>query len=393
METIRDILKKGEDSYTEFKAYSTPEKYNSVSLAAEIVAFANTEGGTIYIGVDDSGKPTGIAEPDEWLKKIDNICCENIEPPIRCEQEKLLIDNDILILKVKVAKGSQRPYRADGKIYVRFASGKRLAARDEIKNIFQSAGILSSDESIVQGTSVDDIDWNYCENYFKKHYGGHISFPKNTFENNDENKKLLIRILKNMRLIEGDNLTIAGLLFFVRKPQMFIPYYKISIVVFNDNQIGETMMKQDIEGNIEKQILDVSDFFQNHIPEFIKIDGFNKENPNKILLTVLRECIVNAIIHRDYTIFSQIRIFIFNNRIEIKNPGQLLNSLTIESIKLGAHRERNPVIASIMSKLGYMTEIGAGIMRIIKLMKEQELPEPEFISENGEFQVTLWLKK
>ena len=392
METINEILRKGEDSYNEFKAYPSPEKCNNISIATAISAFANTEGGSIYIGVDDSGKAVGIDQSDEWMKKIDNICQQNIEPPIRCEQEKIIVEN-ALILKIKISKGSQRPYRADGKIYLRFASGKRLASRDEIRNIFQSAGILSSDEYIAQGTSIDDIDWNYFENYFEKNYCNYLVLNKNNFNQDGEYKNTVIRILKNMKILDDGQLTIAGLLFFGKIPQMFIPYFKISAVVFNGNQISDIMKKQDIEGKIENQILGVSDFLQNNIPEFIQIEGFNKENKGKIPMLVLRECIVNAIVHRDYNIAAQIRIFIFDDRIEIKNPGKLLNTLTVESIKFGAHRERNPILAGLMAKLGYMSEIGTGIMRVFRLMKEQKLPEPEIISENGEFQITLWLKK
>lgn len=400
-----DFFKKGEDSFTEFKYYSSFDKCDNTKLASSLAAFANTHDGTIYIGVDDNGDVKGVSEPDRWMQRIDNICENNIKPTFNCAQEKILIEG-ILIIKIKIEKGKQRPYTVDGKIYVRRSASKREATRDEIRNMFLSSGTLFSDECSIQGTSLEDIDWIYFEYFFEKYYNDFYILNKNIFQSqnsktdflhasNKENvfKENALRILKNMNILNDNKLTTAGLLFFGKKPQVFAPFYKISAIVFKGTQISDEMIKQDIEGKIENQIIDISTFLQNNISIETKIEGFNKENFGKVPMTVLRECIVNALVHRDYNIASQIRVFIFENRIEIKNPGELLNSLTVESLKLGSHRERNPVISGLMAKLGYMTSIGTGIPRIFRIMVESGFPEPEIISEYGEFQIRLWLKK
>lgn len=121
------------------------------------------------------------------------------------------------------------------------------------------------------------------------------------------------------------------------------------------------------------------------------IKGFEKELHQEIPLEALRELIVNAVVHRDYHIKSQIRIFIFDNRIEIMSPGRLPNTITLENIRWGGiHVERNPIIVSFLAKIGYMTEIGTGIIRTIRLLKERTGKEPDFEERGSDFVARIW---
>ncbi len=104
----------------------------------------------------------------------------------------------------------------------------------------------------------------------------------------------------------------------------------------------------------------------------------------------MREAVVNAVAHRDYHIPSQIRIFIFDNRLEIVSPGRLPNTVTLENIKLGVHSERNQLIVSYLAKMGYMTQIGTGIIRMIRLLKEHTGREPDLEERDQAFVVRIW---
>jgi ATP-dependent DNA helicase RecG len=104
---------------------------------------------------------------------------------------------------------------------------------------------------------------------------------------------------------------------------------------------------------------------------------------------VLREAVVNAIVHRDYTIRSQIRIFVFDDRIEIMNPGRLPDTVTLDNILLGIHVERNPILVTFLSRLGFVSRIGTGIPRMIRLMRQHGLPDPQFQIVDHEFRVVL----
>jgi len=378
---LLETIAKGEDSYTEFKE----EKAHSDDLAAEIVAFANTEGGNLIIGVSDDGEIIGVTDLDREMQRIDNICANNCEPTIYSTIEKLIID-DKKILIVKIPKGPQRPYRTNrGVHYIRTASGKRIASPGELSLIYQASGTLYYDELPVPNTSIVDIDLEYLEEFLKRSLGGGI-----------EDFGLKIDdLLRNMKILtpyeNGLATTIGGLIFFGKHPEYRLPYCKVTVVRFPGDDISEAFEKKDIEGKLVDQIERTERVLKDYLRSETKIEGFKKEEPRfEIPIEALREAVVNAIAHRNYQLSSQIRIFIFDNRIEIKSPGKLPNTVTIENIKLGFSLHRNPLIVSLLTKEHRMTELGTGIPRMIRLLKEHTGREPDFEQRDHEFMVRIW---
>lgn len=378
---LLEIVEKGEDSYTEFKE----ERAHSDQLAAEIVAFANTEGGNLIVGVSDEGEIIGVTNLDKEMQRIDNICANNCEPTVYTTIEKLVID-DKKILIVKIPKGTQRPYRTNRGIhYIRTASGKRIASPGELRLIHQASGAVYYDELPVSNTSIEDIDLGYFEEFLKKSLGGGIEdFGIKTVD-----------LLKNMKILtsyESDTVTTTGgLLFFGKHPEHHLPYCKVTIVRFPGNDIGEKFEKKDIEGKLIEQIEGTERVLKEYLRSETKIEGFEKEEPLfEIPVESLREAVINAIAHRNYQLPSQVRIFIFDDRIEIKSPGRLPNTVTVENIKLGFPLHRNPLIVSFLAKEHRMTEIGTGIPRMIRLLKEHTGREPDFEERDQEFIVRIW---
>jgi len=378
---LLEIVKKGEDSYTEFKE----ERAHSDQLAAEIVAFANTEGGNLIVGVSDEGEIIGVTNLDKEMQRIDNICANNCEPTVYTTIEKLVID-DKKILIVKIPKSAQRPYRTNRGIhYIRTASGKRIASPGELRLIHQASGAIYHDELPVPNASIDDIDMGYLEEFLKKSLGSGIrDFGMKTVD-----------LLKNMKILtsyESDTVTTTGgLLFFGKHPEHHLPYCKVTIVRFPGNDIGEKFEKRDIEGKLIKQIEGTERALKEYLRSETKIKGFEKEEPLfEIPVESLREAVINAIAHRNYQLPSQVRIFIFDDRIEIKSPGKLPNTVTVENIKLGFPLHRNPLIVSFLAKEHRMTEIGTGIPRMIRLLKEHTGREPDFEERDQEFIVRIW---
>lgn len=378
---LLEIVKKGEDSYTEFKE----ERAHSDQLAAEIVAFANTEGGNLIVGVSDEGEIIGVTNLDKEMQRIDNICANNCEPTVYTTIEKLVID-DKKILIVKISKGTQRPYRTNRGIhYIRTASGKRIASPGELRLIHQASGAIYYDELPVPNTSIEDTDLEYFEEFLKKSLGSGIEdFGIKTVD-----------LLKNMKILtsyESDTVTTTGgLLFFGKHPEQHLPYCKVTIVRFPGNDIGEKFEKKDIEGKLIEQIEGTERVLKEYLRSETKIEGFEKEEPLfEIPVESLREAVINAIAHRNYQLPSQVRIFIFDDRIEIKSPGKLPNTVTVENIKLGFPLHRNPLIVSFLAKEHRMTEIGTGIPRMIRLLKEHTGREPDFEERDQEFIVRIW---
>jgi len=378
---LLEIIARGEDSYTEFKE----EKVHSDNLAAEIVAFANTEGGNLIVGVSDEGEIIGVTNLDKEMQRIDNICANNCEPTVYTTIEKLVID-DKKILIVKISKGTQRPYRTNRGIhYIRTASGKRIASPGELRLIYQASGAIYYDELPVPNTSIEDTDLEYFEEFLKKSLGGGI----------EDSGIKTVDLLKNMKILtscESDTVTTTGgLLFFGKHPEHHLPYCKVTIVRFPGNDIGEKFEKKDIEGKLIEQIEGTERVLKEYLRSETKIEGFEKEEPLfEIPVESLREAVINAIAHRNYQLPSQVRIFIFDDRIEIKSPGKLPNTVTVENIKLGFPLHRNPLIVSFLAKEHRMTEIGTGIPRMIRLLKEHTGREPDFEERDQEFIVRIW---
>ncbi len=378
---LLEIVKKGEDSFTEFKE----EGIHSDKLAAEIVAFANTEGGNLIIGVSDEGEIVGVTEIDKEMQRIDDICVNNCEPTIDSTTEKIIID-DKKVLVVRISKGPQRPYRTNkGVYYIRTSSGRRQPSREQLMRLFEAAKTIYYDELPVPNTSPEDIDLEYFEEFLKKSLRGKIEdFGIKTED-----------LLKNMKILtpyESDMVTTTGgLLFFGKHPEYHLPYCKVTIVRFPGNDIGEKFEKKDIEGRITDQIERTDIILKDYLRSETKIEGFKKEEPRyEIPFESLREAVINAVAHRNYQLPSQIRIFIFDNRIEVKSPGKLPNTVTIENIKLGFPLHRNPLIVSFLAKEHRMTEIGTGIPRMIRLLKEHTGREPDFEERDQEFVVRIW---
>lgn len=376
---LMDIIEKGEDSFTEFKE----EEVHSDDLASEIVAFANTEGGIILLGVSDKKEIKGVSKPDKEMQRMENICYNNCEPSIAVTIEKIKVD-DRVVLCIHVSKGPERPYRTNrGVYYIRTSAGKRQATREELLRLYQATRSIYYDELPVPKTSIDELDILYFRRFFEDFYQTKI-----------EQSLDLNKLLENMKILTRMNgnlvFTVGGYLIFGLNPQKEFPFCKITVAKFEGNEIGEEFEKKDLEGKLEEQIKAADTVLNLYLKTRVEIRGFENELKPEIPKGVLREAVVNAIAHRDYHIASQIRIFIFDNRIEIISPGKLPNMVTLANIKLGVHSERNPLIVSYLAKMGYMTQIGTGIVRMIRLLKEHTDKEPEFEERGEEFVVRIW---
>ena len=207
-------------------------------------------------------------------------------------------------------------------------------------------------------------------------------------------------LLHNLRLgHELDDqfyLSSAGVLVFGKDPQKIMPQSRISAVSFKGNsEDADIIDRKEISGRIPVMINEAKTFFKRNIRNPAIEHGFYRED---ILLydhKALGEAVINALVHRDYSLSgSQIRLFIFDDRIEIRSPGKLPNSVALENIKLGVHAERNRTIVRLLTQLGYMSAIGTGIPRlIIRLSRDLSGREPEFKIIGEELRIIIWSKK
>ncbi len=372
---LQERIIKGENLHTEFKE-SLPD---NETIAKAIVCFANADGGQLIIGISKSGDIVGVGDLDldEAMRKIDDVAFHRCEPSVSILTETVDIDGAI-ILVVRIPKGEQRPYRmGSGLYYIRSGNRCRPASWEEVRRLYQTSESIYYDEIPISKATLGSLDIDHFRTFLKKYLA--ISPEESLIESYLENLKLITPNKKP---------TLAGILFFGENPQRFIPYAKIIAAYIPGTDISiPPADKKDLNGKILDVLENTSRFLGLYIREEHRIKGFEPELYPEIPMAVLREGVVNAIVHRDYTINAPIRLFIFKDRIEIRTPGKLPNTVTVASMKIaGCHVLRNPTLYNLLYKVGMVTDIGSGVYRMIKTIKEQlnkdvvlEQTETEFI--------------
>lgn len=359
METteLLEIVARGEDSKHQFKEDAT----NALALASEIVAFANSGGGQMFIGVADdrtiqAHDPASVGRLNQLIA---NAATNSVRPLINPLTENVAVGTGVVIV-VTIPDGLSKPYMDNGgAIWVKSGSDKRkVTAREEMQRMFQSAQLVHGDDVPVPGTSIADIDLDYFREFFKTRFEQEL---------NDQNLSLG-QVLSNMRVLSNDLLTVTGVLLFAKNPRAILPVFHVKAVCYPGNDIHDTtyLDSADIFGRITTQFEETLSFVLRNLRREQHGQGVNTTGELEIPRIVLEELIANALIHRDYFVSAPIRIFIFDNRIEIISPGHLPNNLTVANIRSGNSNIRNPILTSYATKMLPYRGLGTGILRALK---------------------------
>jgi ATP-dependent DNA helicase RecG len=371
METaeLLEIIARGEDSKHQFKVDVT----NAQSLASEIIAFANSGGGQVFIGVADDGtiKALDPANVRRINPLVATACADLVRPAIHPLTENVESGGGVVIV-VTVPDGVGKPYLDNvGAIWVKNGSDKRrVTTREEMLRMLQMSNLLHGDDIEVRGTSVADVDLDYFKRFFKASFGQDL----------DEQKLSLVNILSNMRLAVDGILTVAGVLLFAKEPKSFLPVFHVKAVCYPGTDIHATkyLDSADIYGRLQTQFEDAMGFMLRNLRREQNGQGINSIGEVEIPRIVLEELLANALLHRDYFVSAPIRIFIFDDRIEILSPGHLPNNLTVENIQSGNSNIRNPILTSHATKVIPYRGLGSGILRALK-----EYPHIDFIDDRN----------
>lgn len=381
-EKLLEIIKKGESSKVEFKL----DDVHPDSLAAEIIAFSNLEGGLILLGVDDFGNIKGIKREniEEW---VINICRNNCDPSIIPIIEREFID-DKTILLVHIPRSYSVVSNKKGEYFIRVGSTKQKPTKEELYRLFQRAQMVNFEETPVLKSSIDDIDLKRVNNYFISKELDPMDIEKDLPL---ENQLINIGILDYYE----DKLcaTVCGLLTFGKNPQKYFPSLEARATYYLGKEMdNEVLESKDFGGTLSDIIEDSYNFVKKHVRVSSTIKELKRLDTPELPLDGIREAIVNAVAHRNYSIYgSAIRIFMFEDRLEIYSPGGLPNTLTLDNI-LYKQYSRNPTIVSYLSDLGYMEKRGKGILKILNSAKNLGLPKPKFEVLEEEFKVTFYKK-
>lgn len=356
---LKAIIRTGEDSHHQFKQDIT----NADSLAAEMAAFANSEGGIILIGVADDGSTPGLTLRDvnRINQIISNAASQHVRSPLPVQTENINIGHDRIVIILTIPKGRDKPYfDKNGVIWLKVGSDKRrVNSREELCRLFQSVDQFHADE-LPTKAGIESLDSLRFRAFLRDVYN--LPYP--------ESPEKLLSLLQNMNLATDEGvLNLAGVLLFAERPEWIKPQFIIKAIRYPGNSIhvSQYIDSEDFSGTLSDIFEGAMGFVMRNIHKVQAGQNVNAPGVPEISPVVFEELLVNALVHRDYFITAPIRLFIFDNRIEIISPGNLPNNLTVEKIRSGNSNIRNPILVSFIAKglLPYRG-IGSGIKRALE---------------------------
>jgi len=386
--SILDLISLPESKTLEFKE-KMPEH---LAIAKTACAFANGGGGTILIGVADKEKTiTGIKEQEihNLEEKIANIVYTMVEPTVAFHISTHNIEGK-LILKIDVFPGSLKPYHLKNKgeiegTYIRVGSTNRMADLETIEELGRQRMNISFDETSIIDATIEDIDLKNIGIYLKKRKEVRdipIVEPDAEF-------------LKKIKALRGQNgsihPTVAGILLFSSEPEKYIQGAVIKCARFKGTEMDEFIDQRIITGSLFSQIEETIAFFKKNVKRSAKIEGVYRKEEYEYPEKAIREAVVNAVCHRDYSRKgADIKFAIFDDRIEITSPGGLLPQISLSDLGTGVSELRNKIIGRIFNEAGLIEGWGTGIRRIKNEIKEMGLMPPEFKDINSFFKTIIY---
>ena len=382
LKDIKRLIDSGESSRVEFKEDSV----HNDRLAMEITAFANFKGGIILLGVSDDGRIKGLTRLDNE-ERVMNICSSLVNPRIIPEYEHFIIDGEKIAL-ITVDIGKEKPYsvikQGSRHYYIRVGSTVRESTPRELMRMFQDSAMLHF-EVLPTTAEFINLDRNLIFEYFTNYRNINLeAFEEEEFKR---------AIVNSSIMDEQGRLTIGGCLLFAKTPARFYTGAGISFAAIDGNDRTDPLLEvKSFDGPIFDCIEKI--FAVLKMYNRSKINGI-AENGQRIEIyeypfKVLREIIINAFIHRDYSIEgSQIRCFWHRDFFEIRSPGLIPNFLTVEKMKMGVNYYRNPVLMSYFYDRGLIERLGRGIRMIFSEMHRHNHTVPLIEEQGGEVVVRI----
>lgn len=378
---LNDLIAAGESSYLEFKS----EQVKPDDLAKEIVAFLNFQGGKILLGVEDDGDISGVWRPDieEW---VINICRNNVVPQIIPGYQKLSLEGKNVVV-LDIPAGLAKPYHTQkSDYYIRAGSTARKASREELSRLFQDSGMVHYETAPIPNTSLKDLNWQRLLDYFLNLHPAHLNLD-------DEDETSRNRMLQNLDILSqtGGLTTVMGMLIFGLQPERYLPQSEVLFAHFKENEIGDALLdRKNLTGPLPQIIEDALRVLNLNLQNASKIEGAKRVEQVIFPDKVLREVMVNALMHRRWGLMGNVRIFLFEDRLQISSPGRLPNGVTIEKMKESTHVPRNPILMKFLQDYQFVEKLGRGIPMVLREMRKLAVREPDLVESGEEFIVTLY---
>ena len=357
-EDLHDLIAQGEGPALEFKQSQTKD------LGRELCAFANSDGGTLLIGITDRGRIVGAADHNRVKSRIQSVA-RSADPPIDIE-----IDAIDEVLRVTVSTQPHKPYSFGGRFFRRDGATSQQMARAEIEDLFYAAGRLHFDR-----TPCPDFDLA-C--YLNDETWARFSQPAKIPETMNR-----VTALLHLGLIDAQQrMTHAGAWLMVPDIRSITTSAHISCALFLGRTKSRILDRREFHSPVATMIDDVTAWILTKINVELIIKTVRREERPELPEDALREAVANAVAHRDYRSPGNVQVYVFKDRVEIVSPGGLPAGMT--QADLGAKSmPRNPLLFSMLYRMDVVEHIGSGIRRILDRCQEHSVPRPTIeVSEN-----------
>ena len=388
---LLEIIANGENSGVELKR----DDIRPEQLAREIVALANFQGGMVILGVEDNGAICGIQREnlEQWVM---NVIREKVHPLILPFYEEIKISAEQTVAVISFPQGISKPYvlRESGaeKIYIRVGSTSRLATREQQMRLFELGGMFHAELMPVPGTDSSCLDEARLHNYLRD-----IIKDPEVPNTSAEWEKRLLALGFLTQVEQRVYCTIAGLVLFGKTPRRYLKQSGVRLFTFPGlekeyHALLDTVLEGPLVGRWDispgdKRLIDsgIIERFLQQIHPFISVEAseidehFRRVSTWLYPVDAVRELIINALAHRDWTRVVDIEVGIYTDRLEVISPGALQNSMTIEKMLAGQRSPRNVIIMEILRDYGYVDYRGMGVRtKVVPLMRKINHAEPIF---------------
>ena len=403
--TKEDILRlrdTAEQTKVQFKERVTRD--NKYDVSCEMVAQSNYRGGMIVVGIDDkTGRinPLSFQEVQETTNFLGSLASDGVVPQILLDIENVQMEGGVIVV-AKIKQGKNKPYRdSKGIVWVKQGADKRKVFDNaELIAMLMENGQMHPDSMPIKGTSIKDLDEDTVRDYLLSRF--RIDYERQQLPIAELKHRSLAEIadiisqtpegiLKNNGLIlEDGTLTLAALVLMGKYPQRWLPAFTVRCISFVGNSIGGTEFRDksgnDADGNAVHLYNYIISFLTRNLRHKQVEKDFNSLGELEVSITSLSEIVANAILHRSYVIEAPLRVFIFDNRIEVHSPGLLPEGVNMENILQGTSVPRNKLLFNHGINLLPYTGAGSGITRALRFT-----PDIKFVNDEtlNEFVVTM----
>ena len=351
------LLQEGEGTTLEYK------EGLSASLGRELVAMANTLGGRILLGVRDDGTVAGIDDSNSIRARIQDIA-RNCNPPIQVWLERVG-----RVIVVHVQESDTKPVQCSEGFFWRQGAVAQKLRREEIRDLFRKEGAIRFDLSMCPG-------FRYPEDFDLDKFSAWLTLSRISKAEPIEG------ILRNIEATEGaaERLLFrnAGVLFFAQEVRRFFNQAYVTCILFRGSERIDVLDRKDFAGGVVSDIEESLRFIQRNTRTAYRIQALQREEIPEYPMDALREAITNAVMHRDWFIEgANVFVEIYADRIEIVSPGGLPAGLSAAELGTRSVR-RNPLVADLLHRIGFIEKAGTGIGRMRKEARDHGCPAPEF---------------